>query len=192
MTQRKGFTLIEMLVVLSLLAVILPMAGGTVFFLLRAQSQSADDLRDSMALSQLSHAFRSDVHAARRARTAEGPAVDGGIVLELDPTRTIEYQAEPNGFVRRTVRRGKVVERREQFRVGGARPKFELADSGREVAVTILPRVRGSVSADGPTTQTSGIRIAAVAGRDLAGLDLTGQDLRLGGPTTPPKDKKIP
>ena len=104
--------------VISVLAIILPMAGGTVFFLLRAQSQSAEGLRDAMAITQLSHTFRSDVHAARAARM---PADADGCELELDDSRTIVYRAEPNGFVSRIVRRGEVVERREQFRIGAAR-----------------------------------------------------------------------
>ncbi len=141
MTKRSGFTLIELLVVLSLLAVILPMAGGTVFFLLRAQSQSAEALRDGMAITQFSHIFRTDVHAARSARTSAPSAADRGVVLVLDGSRVIEYRTEPAEFVTRIVRRGETVERRERFRVGPVHPKFAIAREGdREIAVTISPR----------------------------------------------------
>jgi prepilin-type N-terminal cleavage/methylation domain-containing protein len=163
MTKRRGVTLVELLVVISVLAIILPMAGGTVFFLLRAQSQSAEGLRDAMAITQLSHTFRSDVHAARVART---PANADGCELELDDSRTIAYRAEPNGFVSRIVRRGEVVERREQFRIGAARPKFALSEAGREVGVTIAPRSRSSAAANDATT-SPGIRIAGIVGRNL-------------------------
>jgi prepilin-type N-terminal cleavage/methylation domain-containing protein len=166
MKKRSGFTLLELLVVISLLAVILPMAGGTVFFLLRAQSQSADALRDAMAITQLSHVFRSDVHSARSARVAGDSAADEGVLLDLDGSRVIEYRTEPNDFVSRIVRRGETVERRERFRVGPVRPKFAIAEGGREIAVTIAPRARGFVSADKSNITTAGIRIAAIIGRN--------------------------
>jgi prepilin-type N-terminal cleavage/methylation domain-containing protein len=167
MNRRNGFTLIEVLVVVSLLAVILPMAGGTIFFLLRAQSQSADGLREEMALSQFSHTFRSDVHAARGVRSGGPEALKDKIVFEGSDSRTIEYQAERNGVVRRTVRRGDVIERREQFRVGVAPARFEVVDQGKEAAVIVTPRIPGSSQMDGHSKSASGIRIAAIVGRDL-------------------------
>jgi prepilin-type N-terminal cleavage/methylation domain-containing protein len=194
MTKRRGFTLVELLVVISVLAIILPIAGGTVFFLLRAQSQSAEGLRDAMAITQLSHTFRSDVHAARIART---PANADGCELELDNSRSIAYRAEPNGFVSRIVRRGEVVERREQFRIGAAQPKFALSEAGREVGVTIAPRSRSSVPANDATRLLSGIRIAAIVGRNSKVRDLASD----GMPSTqraplkaasPPKERKTP
>jgi hypothetical protein len=185
-----------LLVVLSLLAVLLPMAGGTIFFLLRAQSQSTEALRDAMGITQLSQTFRSDVHAARSVhRAARRPAVDG-IVLELEDSRTIEYQSEADGWVSRTARRGEIQERREQFRVGAARPKFQLADEGREVAVTIAPRPRRSIVPNdaGPP---AGIRIAAIVGRNSRVGALPVGEVR--GPSkaasknlSTPKDRKTP
>jgi prepilin-type N-terminal cleavage/methylation domain-containing protein len=167
MSKRNGFTLIEVLVVVSLLAVILPMAGGTIFFLLRAQSQSADGLREAMAVSQFSHTFRSDVHAAHSVRSAgPGPAPDK-IAFEGSDSRTIEYQAERNGLVRRTVRRADVIERREQFRLGVVPARFEVADQGKEAAAIITPRIPGLSQVDGHSKHASGIRIAAIIGRDL-------------------------
>jgi hypothetical protein len=151
---------------MSLLAVILPMAGGTVFFLLRAQSQSADALRDAMAITQLSHVFRTDVHLAGSARVAGNSPADQGVLLDLDDSRVIEYRTEPNDFVSRIVRRGETVERRERFRVGPVRPKFAIAEGGREIAVTISPRARGFAPVDKSTTTDAGIRIAAVIGRN--------------------------
>jgi prepilin-type N-terminal cleavage/methylation domain-containing protein len=193
MTKRGAFTLVELLVVISVLAVILPMAGGTIVFLLRAQSQSAESLRDAMAITQLSHTFRSDAHAAR---TARAPADSAGAVLELDDARTIVYRAEPNGIVSRTVRRGEVVERREQFRIGAAHPKFKIADAGREVAVTISPKSRAS-AVDDATESTAGIRIAAIVGRNLR-LGASAKD-EVRGPgkasskaASPSKERKTP
>jgi prepilin-type N-terminal cleavage/methylation domain-containing protein len=194
MTKRRGFTLVELLVVISVLAIILPMAGGTVFFLLRAQSRSAEALRDSMAITQLSHTFRSDVHAARAART---PPDAAGCVLELDDSHSIAYHAEPSGFVSRIVRRAEVIERREQFRIGAARPTFALSEAGREVAVTIAPGTRSSSPANDATTPRSGIRIAAIVGRNSTVSALTqratsGPPKTRSDPPTSPKKSKTP
>jgi prepilin-type N-terminal cleavage/methylation domain-containing protein len=194
MTKRGGFTLVELLVVISVLAIILPMAGGTVFFLLRAQSQSAEMLRDAMAITQLSHTFRSDVHAARSARM---PADAAGCVLELGESHTIVYHAESNGFVSRIVRRGEAVERREQFRIGAARPTFALSEAGREVAVTIAPKTRSSAPADDATASRAGIRIAAMVGRNssvgapIPGA-MPGQPKKASKTPTPPKQATRP
>ncbi len=78
---------------MSLLAVVLPLTAGTIVFLLRAQSQSAEALRDAMALTQLSHTFHADVHAARSARLLTGSKEESGISLELVDDRTVEYRA---------------------------------------------------------------------------------------------------
>jgi len=166
MTKRTGFTLIEVLVVVSLLAVILPMAGGTIFFLLRAQSQSAEGLREEMALSQFSHTFHSDSHAARSVRSTGPVPAQNKMMFDIGNSRTIEYLAEPNGLVRRTVRRADTVERREQFRVGVASARFEIFDQGKEAAVTVTPRTPGSAQLDGHSRPATGIRIAATVGRD--------------------------
>ena len=163
---RRGFTLIEMSVVLSLLAVVVPLAAGTIVFLLRAQSQSAEVLRDAMALTQLSHTFHADVHAARSARLSGGSKEENGITLELADARTIEYRAlSQAGAISRIVQHGKTVERREQFRIGSARPTFELADNGREVGLTIAPRLSNTGGAS-PVTASAAIRLGAIVGRD--------------------------
>jgi prepilin-type N-terminal cleavage/methylation domain-containing protein len=168
MKQRRGFTLIELLVVLSLLAVILPMAGGMVYFLLRAQSQSAEALRDSMSITQLSRVFRTDVHAARSARITSEGSRGKGLVLEQGDSRTIEYQAEPYGTISRTVRHGKTIERHEHFRLGTTEPTFKLADGGHEVALILVPGMRLAAAAESATADQGGIRIGAVVSRDAS------------------------
>ena len=161
---RRGFTLLEMLVVMALLALFLPLAAGTLVFLFRAQSQSAESLRDAMALTQLSHMFHADVHAARAARLPPDSKDKGGLTLELADDRTIEYRAQA-GSISRVVQHGKTVESREQFRIGLARPTFELTDQGREVALTIAPRLSNTGGAS-PVTASAAIRLGALVGRD--------------------------
>ncbi len=72
-----------------------------------------------------------------------------------------------SGAIGRVVHRGKVVERREQFRIGSARPTFELADQGREVGLTIAPRLSNTGGAS-PVTASAAIRLGAMVGRERA------------------------
>ncbi len=185
MRNRRGFTIAELLVVLSVVAVILPMAGGTVFVLLRAQSRSAETLRDAMAITQLSHSFRTDAHDAQSARLAAPNRDNDGVILDLGGSRTIEFRTEPDGFVTRIVRHNDKVEGRERFRVGSAVTKFAIAEAGKEVAITISPRMRGIVVTN-ETVSPPGIRIAAILGRNRSLAVNAGRPTH-GPQKTPPK-----
>jgi len=165
--RRRGFTLIELIVALSLLATILPLAGGTVYLLLRAQTASADSLADAMTLSRFSRTFRADVHAAQSAHVnGEGSRLDEQAVFKLDPPRTISYSGNPAGAIVRTVRNGRSIERREEFRLAGTRTQFEMAADGRAVAAVHKPRALTVSGGPVVTATTSTIRIEAFVGRD--------------------------
>jgi len=167
MNRRRGFTLIELIVALSLLAAILPLAGGTVYLLLRAQTASADSLVDAMTLSRFARTFRADVHAAQSAHVdGDGSRLDEQAVFKLDPPRTISYAGEPTGAIVRTVRNGRSIERREEFRLAGTRTRFEVAADGRTVAAVHKPRALTVSGGAVVTATTSTIRIEAVVGRD--------------------------
>jgi prepilin-type N-terminal cleavage/methylation domain-containing protein len=166
MNFRRGFTLIELLVALSMWAAILPLAGGTIYLLLRAQSATADALVDGMTLSRFAHTFRADVHAARRAeKNGDRDRLGEQVVLELDAPRTVTYADDVGGLIVRTVRNGSVIERREEFRLIGSQTRFELSADGQTVAAVHLPRVL-ALSGPRPLGNSPSIRIETVVGRD--------------------------
>jgi prepilin-type N-terminal cleavage/methylation domain-containing protein len=166
-TGARGFTLIELLVALSLLAVIMPLTGWTIYLLLRAQTASADSLADGMILSRFATTFRNDVHAAQSAE------VDGGgtpgqasVLLRLDSPRIVSYTAELTGVVVRTVQKGTLVERREEFRLAGTQTHFERDQKNSMVAAVHRLHASTIAGASVPSSAASAIRIEAVIGRD--------------------------
>jgi prepilin-type N-terminal cleavage/methylation domain-containing protein len=167
MNGRRGFTLIELIVALSLLATILPLAGGTVYLLLRAQTASADSLADAMILSRFANKFHADVHAAQSAYLdSDGSRIERPLVFKLEPRRTIMYAEGPDGAIVRTVRNDRGIERREEFRLAGTRTRFELSADRSTVTAVHKPRAVAASKTTAVAGQLSAIRIEAVIGRD--------------------------
>ena len=171
-------TLIELLVAISLWAVILPIVGGTIYVLLRAQAAAGDSLADALTLSRFSETFRRDVHAAQSAKISSRPArpaqeiargKDLGpveeIVLKFETPRSVLYSVASDGTLLRRVNNGSSVERREEFRLVGSQTRFELSADGRGLAALHWPRNRATA---GPaqTAEAPPIRIEALIGRD--------------------------
>jgi hypothetical protein len=154
-------------VALSLLAVIMPLTGWTIHLLLRAQTASADSLADAMILSRFATTFRNDVHAAQSAEVDAGRTPgQGSILLRLDSPRIVSYTAEPSGVVVRTVQKGTLVERREEFRLTGTQTQFERDQKNSTAAA--VHRLHAATIAGGsvPSSAASILRMEAVIGRD--------------------------
>jgi len=162
----RGFTLIELLVAISLSALILPMAGGLIYFLIRAQTASGEAVADTVILSRFIQAFRADVHAAQRVSNETSSSGDAAVALEMGPTESISYSAEPSGRIVRSVKRNGRVDRREEFLMTQTATRFEVAADRRSVAALYHPRgikISGGISA---ATRSLIIRVEAVVGRD--------------------------
>lgn len=98
---RRGLSLFELVIVISMLAVL--MSFGTVLLglLLRADSVGQEALAGQLAISRLSRQFRSDLHVARDVL----PAVDGdagSLVVTLDDGRRVTWSVE-DATVQRSV-----------------------------------------------------------------------------------------
>ncbi len=107
---RRGFTLIEMILVIGSVSVILAICGSLLHVLLRLDRSGRESLGDSVTLTRLARQFRQDVRAAR--------AVDLGKEQQLELARSdgppIIYHLD-KGLLLREERKGDDVRRREAY-----------------------------------------------------------------------------
>jgi prepilin-type N-terminal cleavage/methylation domain-containing protein len=116
--RRHGFSLLEMIVAVSLAGVVLSSIAFALHSLQRANSNLQSELAYDVALPRLSAQFRTDAHAAvgLEPPTPEGPA--GPIFLRPDSAR-IEYDIERHHVERRVLQGGRVTNR-ELYRLVNA------------------------------------------------------------------------
>lgn len=165
--QRRGYTLIEMLVVMALLSVMVTVGTLTIALLMRSERAGGDALVAAQAGHRLSRQFRDDVHAARQATlNLETP---GRPVLSLliNGRTTVTWRRVEAGL-RRTAD-GQTVHT-ETYRVPATDVSFVLSPARsaaaprRLVSVMTLPEIEtGPRPAD-----TWPIRVTAVLGREAA------------------------
>jgi prepilin-type N-terminal cleavage/methylation domain-containing protein len=136
MNRRRGFTLIEMLVVIAVSGALMAVAVGLLHTMIRLEHGSREELRERTAMMRLADQFRRDVHAATQF-TPPGEGHPGGQrgeqpnqqeqaggasrtwQLSLGPDRVVEYQAEP-GAIARTERASGDVLSRESYAIAPA------------------------------------------------------------------------
>ena len=138
-TPRRGYALIEVLVVLTVTAVMLTLCAGMVHLLLKLDRSGRTASEEAADLSRLAHDFRGDAHAS----TAAVPPVRAGerVALTLDVGKTVEYQVRPLDVLR-TLREGDKVRRYETYRrPSRASLTIEVeADGPRPFAILIVDR----------------------------------------------------
>ena len=120
--KRKGMTLLEVAITVSLTGILLASTAVLLTVLFRTEVQIRRDLAQQTTLARLNQRFRGDVHLA-----TECDATDG-CRLELADGRTIEYAWQPPRISRVVQREGKVEHR----------DAFELP-RGAKVSITVAP-----------------------------------------------------
>ena len=120
MKRRSGYTLIELIAVITTGATMLAVATGVIYALFEAEEASRDQLKHALTTERLADQFRRDVHAATEI-TEASQSVDtphtSGWVFTLSGERSIEYLADGRSMVRTQRDKGKTV-RRESFDLG--------------------------------------------------------------------------
>ena len=113
MKHRRGFTIIEMLVVISISTVLMGMGILLLHVLLKHQNTGREHLQSCRNINRLAEQFRRDVHATREisAGGKEG-------IMEIQPTSaegtTIRWQCFA-GRIERTERQGDKIMGRESY-----------------------------------------------------------------------------
>jgi type II secretory pathway pseudopilin PulG len=99
--RRTGTTLVELLVVITVGAVMLGLSVTTIHLLLGAEHEASRSTRYAASLARLARAFRDDIHAAQ---AVELPAIDAGdaqvLVIGAGGGQQIRYELEANRAMR--------------------------------------------------------------------------------------------
>lgn len=160
--RRPGWSLLEVLVVMSGLAALMTIAAGLIFQMLRVGQAERSRVVASTALERLARDLRGD------ARASEVPPdlAPARLALRLPGGRSVEYTLDGRGALR-TVLAGGKVERRESYRwPRGTSGRFEPAGGpAGSITLAIAPdTVPGPERAADPSYR--GYRIEAIPGRD--------------------------
>lgn len=179
MKRRRGASLIELMVVISMLTVVLGMVGVLFHRLFQAELMAAKTTVTEVTTMRLADQFRRDIHEASTVKRSRESG-DTAATLEVngrDDTMTVLYTAEANK-VRREVKQQQTVVARETYRLPGCRvtfpePKAATATNGdapsqQPALVTLyLERPHATVSASNQAKlPLRGIVIDAELGRD--------------------------
>lgn len=132
---RRGVTLVELMVLMTAVAVMLGVCVTTLGLAMRLEADGRAAFERSETLGRLARLFRTDVHEARDA------SLDGGVLRLTAPrARRVEYHVGEGGDVSRVVVDGEKEAAREPFRVPqsvGARLEIREIDGRRFAALTV-------------------------------------------------------
>jgi prepilin-type N-terminal cleavage/methylation domain-containing protein len=174
MQQRRGVTLIETVVAMSMLVVLATLAVTTVFLLMRAEAGGARALTASTGVSRLADAFRQDVHAAASATVENDENGKPQLRLAADGTAATLYSASDR-TVRRIVKNGDDVTGSDSYTLPVGEVRFEVHPQQKLVSLVLqrTPETRSSKRPDTPEASAkaqpalSQFRIEAALGRDV-------------------------
>jgi prepilin-type N-terminal cleavage/methylation domain-containing protein len=159
---RRGYTLVESLVVIALLAFTLSTVVLALHSLRRGDLSLRDDLEQERAVDRLVELLRQDAHRATAATLESGQdtkQLRNELRLSIGGNRTAEYSLASDGVVR-LVREGEQVRQTDRFRVPlAATGRWQLDSKGELPLVTLwLPLGRKNVA------EPNALRFCAVVG----------------------------
>ncbi len=113
----RGITLVELLVVITLVAVIISAVATCLHSMYRADRRTRESMAGRSTLGRLSLRFRADAHASLDA-VVEGqpPNEPSSIIFSRSTGETVEYRFDPTDVLR-IVRKDEKVAHRDAFRL---------------------------------------------------------------------------
>jgi prepilin-type N-terminal cleavage/methylation domain-containing protein len=158
--SRRAVSLIEMLVVISVSAVLMGVATTMLFTLMQATRNGSNHVSQAATVARLADQFRSDVHAALPSVATDAPAKDQWQFALATDTAVI-YKALPGEIQRHEQVAGKLI-RQESYLLP--------ADTTAEIAIradAAPPMASLIVSPSGPNAPAGReIRVDAALGID--------------------------
>lgn len=157
--MRRAFTLIEMIVVLTVGSVLTGIAISLLVVLLRAEQTGRDHVENNTVIRCLADQFRRDVHAATKR-----PEINGhGVVRFATAGPVVQYTIDGRDVHREKIMADKSVGRREEYRLPknwAATVETDAAATPAVVRLTLAPQ-------DAALRSAHEIRVEAVLGRDF-------------------------
>jgi prepilin-type N-terminal cleavage/methylation domain-containing protein len=158
----RGFSLLELLSVISLLGVVLAVASTLLGSAMRLRSRAGDRANFQRTVAQFSQRFRSDAHGA----VSVDETKDGlpSIILSCKDKRVVVYVAHRSSIERR-VESGGLIKHREQFLLPESEIRFSITrDAGAASPGTMVAVQIDSGSPHQMTAPTTVMPIEAVIG----------------------------
>jgi len=172
--NRRGYSLIEMLVVIAVSSVVIALAVALLQSLFTADRATRDHVAGQQSLRRLADDFRDDAHAAVKLAAVQAAAdakATPAWELEMDASRKVRYAASTGRVVREETAAGKML-RREVYRLPDGSSAAIRLESGPP-ALAVL-----RVTSGGPADRGSGglpLRIDAVLASDHRFAKLQGK-----------------
>ena len=129
MQRRRGYSLIEMLAVMTMTSAILTLATMSIGLIMRSERTGRDSLVATQTAQRMARQFRNDVHAAQTATVTSDKQKRSSLTLESFGHPTVTWSHVTVGL-RRTVDSTPV--RIETYRVSTQAVSFHIIPSATE------------------------------------------------------------
>jgi len=156
---RAGYSLIELVTVISMLSALMMASAGLFVTLMRAERNTGWAISEQQTLARLALQFRRDVH---QAQTAAKPEDANGLILNRPSSEPVQYRILAEGLERIASINGKP--HREVFRLRNVSWNFESpSEQGTSVSLVVTPTVveQSPSNASAAEMPTRSWRIAA-------------------------------
>ena len=165
--NRKGASLLEMIIVMSLTSVVLVIGGQVIHTLLRSERNGAMSLVESLSRSRLNRDFRRDVRAAQALSPTAGDDGQRAVCeLQLEHNRRVIYRQTDRETLARIELFNGTVHSRDDYAVAPGKATVESTGETPLVVLTHRFRPAAPSGAAAPTGAEHEIRIVAALGRD--------------------------
>jgi len=135
---RQGVSLTELLVLMSLCAMILSMSGMLLHRVMRIDVDSRLFVATERSCSRLDRQFREDIHEATSVNIKNAtPAVGEFLVVQLPYEQTVTYSRSNGGIERIASRKGKVASRDEFAFQSSSNVELREEESPRRVIFSV-------------------------------------------------------